>query len=328
MKPCYTFDPERFRLGSLCKRKHRWNGQEQSLRYASKSGGCVECKRADTRKRYQDPERKARILDAQRQRRNDPDQRARILAVEHRSRQKNCKDPAKAQRRREANRERSRRRYQDPLQRRRILDCQKERYRDPVERGRILRRNARYRQRLRQDPAERERTLAVQREQNRKRYQDPERRRRMLEASKKYQVRRKQDPGAKALVREIQRRSRQKCYMDPEKRTRILSICREARHRRRALLAKANVEPITSEQKLSRWAEFDNCCAYCRATGRMDVEHWIPISKGGAHALANILPACPRCNRSKWNREPEAWYRSQPCFSEGQLGKIRQVLGL
>jgi 5-methylcytosine-specific restriction endonuclease McrA len=148
----------------------------------------------------------------------------------------------------------------------------------------------------------------------------------MLEASKRDQSKRSQDPHAKALVREIQRKSRQKCYMDPEKKPRILALCRESRHRRRALLAKAIVEPVTPGQKLSRWAEFDNCCAYCGATGKMDVEHWIPISKGGAHALGNILPACSRCNRSKWNRAPESWYRSRSYFSEDRLSKIHEVL--
>ena len=31
----------------------------------------------------------------------------------------------------------------------------------------------------------------------------------------------------------------------------------------------------------------------------LEMDHVIPISRGGRHAIANILPSCPPCNRSK-----------------------------
>jgi len=43
-----SFDPVRFRLGSLCKRGHGWNGTQQSLRKQG-SYSCVECSKLKTK---------------------------------------------------------------------------------------------------------------------------------------------------------------------------------------------------------------------------------------------------------------------------------------
>lgn len=41
-------------------------------------------------------------------------------------------------------------------------------------------------------------------------------------------------------------------------------------------------------------------CAYCHAKpGLLHMEHVVPLSRGGQHAIGNILPACPDCNMSK-----------------------------
>lgn len=39
----------------------------------------------------------------------------------------------------------------------------------------------------------------------------------------------------------------------------------------------------------------------CRYCGRpaTQVDHVVPVSKGGTHALSNLVPCCARCNRSK-----------------------------
>jgi hypothetical protein len=76
----------------------------------------------------------------------------------------------------------------------------------------------------------------------------------------------------------------------------------------------------------SRFADFCNRCAFCGSAHRLIVEHVVPRSKGGPHALGNILPACHRCNTSKTAHEVESWYRSQPFFSETRWRKIKRVL--
>lgn len=45
---------------------------------------------------------------------------------------------------------------------------------------------------------------------------------------------------------------------------------------------------------------FGGECAYChRPSEILEMDHVIPLSRGGRHALANIVPACPSCNRTK-----------------------------
>jgi 5-methylcytosine-specific restriction endonuclease McrA len=76
-----------------------------------------------------------------------------------------------------------------------------------------------------------------------------------------------------------------------------------------------------------RFANFDNQCAFCGSSNQLIVEHFIPRSKGGPHAIGNILPACYSCNMSKFNHDPEEWYRSRPYFSETRWRKILRALG-
>ena len=75
-----------------------------------------------------------------------------------------------------------------------------------------------------------------------------------------------------------------------------------------------------------RFNEFGNCCAYCGGGGDMQIEHLEPISKGGAHDIGNIVPACASCNTNKRSHPMEPWYRSQPFFSELRLHRIRRVI--
>lgn len=47
-------------------------------------------------------------------------------------------------------------------------------------------------------------------------------------------------------------------------------------------------------------------CAYCGGAAT-DVDHIVPQSRGGAHRMGNLAPACGRCNSEKSNRTPEEW---------------------
>ena len=48
-------------------------------------------------------------------------------------------------------------------------------------------------------------------------------------------------------------------------------------------------------------------CAYCGETGRLDIDHVVPLKRGGRHAIGNLLPACRTCNASKNARFLAAW---------------------
>jgi 5-methylcytosine-specific restriction endonuclease McrA len=99
----------------------------------------------------------------------------------------------------------------------------------------------------------------------------------------------------------------------------------KAKRRKAAARGQTPVQiPVNAIRR--RFNEFGNCCAYCGTGGEMEMEHIVPISKGGPHDIANIVPACTACNASKRSRPMERWYRAQPFFSELRLQQIRQVM--
>lgn len=79
---------------------------------------------------------------------------------------------------------------------------------------------------------------------------------------------------------------------------------------------------------VKRFTAFDNSCCYCGSRQNIQVEHFIPRSKGGPHSIGNLLPACADCNKNKRASNPEDWYKSQPFFTEYRWRKIRRELGL
>lgn len=54
--------------------------------------------------------------------------------------------------------------------------------------------------------------------------------------------------------------------------------------------------------------KFDYCCAYCGTKpDRLDVEHVVPLSKGGPDAVCNLLPTCLACNSDKRDLTLREW---------------------
>lgn len=51
----------------------------------------------------------------------------------------------------------------------------------------------------------------------------------------------------------------------------------------------------------------NNRCAYCGESKPLERDHVVPLSRGGRHALANILPACRQCNQSKKDKFLVEW---------------------
>jgi 5-methylcytosine-specific restriction endonuclease McrA len=59
------------------------------------------------------------------------------------------------------------------------------------------------------------------------------------------------------------------------------------------------------------WADivssYDNRCAYCASKGPVTMDHIVPLSTGGRHAVDNVVPACHKCNCSKGNKPMLVW---------------------
>ena len=144
---------------------------------------------------------------------------------------------------------------------------------------------------------------------------DPERRR----ASKRAYYQRHID----RMRTEARDAMRRRVATDP-----LEKLARRARaHRARVRNRGNHHRSLTKHEIHARFAEFNARCAYCRNACDPVLEHFIPRSKGGPHALGNILPACHQCNSSKTDHDPEQWFRAQPFFSEKQWRLVLRVLG-
>jgi 5-methylcytosine-specific restriction endonuclease McrA len=68
---------------------------------------------------------------------------------------------------------------------------------------------------------------------------------------------------------------------------------------------RARNNPGSSGVKPKQWLQileqFENRCAYCGAPAE-EIDHVIPLSKGGAHSPSNVVPACSPCNGSKHDK--------------------------
>ncbi len=71
-----------------------------------------------------------------------------------------------------------------------------------------------------------------------------------------------------------------------------------------------NAEGIITPQLIQEKLEYYNyCCMYCGEplNGEYDIEHIIPLSRGGTNSPENIGVACRHCNRSKGAKTVEEW---------------------
>ena len=52
---------------------------------------------------------------------------------------------------------------------------------------------------------------------------------------------------------------------------------------------------------------YESNCFYCGSSDQIEIDHIIPISKGGRHSIGNLVSACRKCNRSKTNKYLAQW---------------------
>lgn len=82
-------------------------------------------------------------------------------------------------------------------------------------------------------------------------------------------------------------------------------------HKRRARLNASpdsvGVSPRDWARELRRMA---GACFYCGdVSPKLTMDHVVPVSRGGRHALGNVVPACRRCNASKHDDTVMEWRR-------------------
>ena len=285
--------PNSQRLGKLCSAGHSWNELGVSLR--NRQGHCIKCK-AITR------------LETERQKALDPEYRARrSAAAKERNARRMAQDPEGEMRRR------------------------KETHQRRVQSGKVREYKAALRQRLLDQGLttrgrERVNSLPLQPLQPLQRaLRDAGRSPSVARLVMNEQLRhwREHPSERKAHYR---RWAQVRWWLEYQTKPDLRLYHREKSKRRKAQNRGQTPLQISVSALRQRFNEFGNCCAYCGAGGDMEIEHVCAISKGGAHDIGNIVPACSRCNTSKSNSDMEDWYRFQPFFSELRLHRIQQVL--
>jgi 5-methylcytosine-specific restriction endonuclease McrA len=83
--------------------------------------------------------------------------------------------------------------------------------------------------------------------------------------------------------------------------------------RRRAWVRNTESGEISRKDVEKLHRRFDDICAYCHTAPATDLDHVIPLSRGGKHTIGNLLPACGRCNRSKGAKTVTEWRQSPTC---------------
>jgi 5-methylcytosine-specific restriction endonuclease McrA len=78
----------------------------------------------------------------------------------------------------------------------------------------------------------------------------------------------------------------------------------ERNSRRRARLKNA----ITFKVDSSELKQMKNRgCLFCGSKKEINIDHIIPLSRGGSHSIGNLMPLCDHCNSTKYNKTIMEW---------------------
>jgi len=138
-------------------------------------------------------------------------------------------------------------------------------------------------------------------------------------------------PKLSPSVAELVLMEQERLLLEAKRHMHRLLYNREKSKRRKAQIRANMVKQVPVKALQTRFAAFDNCCAYCGAKPDyrlIEIEHFYPICSGGAHDLSNIVPACHACNRSKFSHDPFEWFRAQSFYKPESEAKILRILGI
>ncbi len=99
-------------------------------------------------------------------------------------------------------------------------------------------------------------------------------------------------------ARELARESYRRLSADPAFRVKVID---KSTRRQRTI---AKYPPMEPAAWFALCEEHDHRCAYCLRREPLTIEHVIPLCRGGAHDMTNIVPACASCNKSKGANGP------------------------
>lgn len=341
MELVYTFDPERFYLGTLCKRGHKWPGTEQSLRRTfidrrgkncSQCVGCTGAKTKDWLLSFVDTAAmgfaKGEMLGPVCKNGHLWQGHQITLRVKGKCPQcQRTRNQRLTEEQLQAKRARARARYAeqpyDPELQRQKNQAARERLRNDPERfARYLERKRQYKGACRRARGYVPQELRALRKAIREAGRLPNVIRLVANEQRRYW---RENPEAKRQARAEWHRNQWQINYLTNLELRLYT--REKSRRRKLQQRKQAVWKISVLQLRTRFLRFNNACAYCGSTAEIQIEHVLPISKGGLHHINNIVPACKACNYSKAAHPMDQWYRSQSFFDPGRLALIQALTG-
>jgi 5-methylcytosine-specific restriction endonuclease McrA len=110
---------------------------------------------------------------------------------------------------------------------------------------------------------------------------------------------------------------------DPQRRQRQIdrspnrNAVRRAMHERRRARALEAPGDYSFVEWLELVAAHGGRCAYCGTEAPLDADHRVPLSRGGANSIDNILPSCRSCNLRK-HTLTEAEFRARLAAETGR----------
>lgn len=125
-----------------------------------------------------------------------------------------------------------------------------------------------------------------------KRKDDPEYRRKAKERSRKYRI----EHPEKAMAAVLKWMKEHPEAMRDIRRTRAI------RERAAGEISVADLREVKARGK---------CQACGNVHPHMEVDHIVPVSRGGMNHLSNLQLLCRPCNRSKWAHDNDEWLKSQ-----------------
>jgi 5-methylcytosine-specific restriction endonuclease McrA len=171
-------------------------------------------------------------------------------------------------------------------------------------------------------------------------YRDPERRRaygrewiksnpeKARAAMRKWRTRHPSDHSEDSRAYYARHRERLAGYFAEYQRTHP-DLRRQLAARRRARKLEATGS-FTVAEWLALVEVWDGRCAYCGERAQLEIDHRVPLARGGTNSIDNILPACGPCNRRKHamsEREFRARLAAEKALRDRSPGSDRKAFG-
>jgi len=101
--------------------------------------------------------------------------------------------------------------------------------------------------------------------------------------------------------KEVEQAAARKWYATPHGH----AVRRAEGHARRA------AGELTAEDVMRLLDEAGGRCVYCGREAPLEIEHILPVARGGTNAMSNLAAACRSCNSSKGAKTVDEWRKRE-----------------